>query len=78
MDYKQLETLVNLRNLGEITNEEFEKEKAALKAVLILLGIIFPLLGTFKAKKGIFWKYPLSIAFFDVDIKIKAANNPAV
>lgn len=43
--------------------------------ILILLNIIFPLVGTFKAKKGTFWRYPLSINFFDVKERIKVAND---
>jgi len=36
-------------------------------AILIILDIVFPMIGTFKAKKGITWKYPLSIKFFSID-----------
>ncbi len=41
---------------------------------LIILNIIFILIGTFKAKKGKLWRYPLSIQFFTVkdDIKVLA------
>ncbi len=35
--------------------------------ILIILDIVFPMIGTFKAKKGIIWKYPLSIKFFSID-----------
>jgi uncharacterized protein len=155
MDYRKLETLVNLKNAGEISMEEFQVEKEKLRTdiqsplksgsglgvednsyyilmhlsqfcgllmpllgsiiplilwiqnkendekidlhgrivfnwvfsvfiytigsiilipmlgritfvILLLLNIIFPLIGTFKAKKGKFWRYPLSINFFDV------------
>ena len=31
--------------------------------ILILLSLIFPMIAAFKAKKGITWKYPLSIRF---------------
>lgn len=40
--------------------------------ILILLSIIFPLIGTFKAKNGKFWSSPLSIHFFNVKEKMKA------
>lgn len=43
--------------------------------ILILLDIIFPLVGTFKAKKGIAWRYPFSINFFNVKDAIEAMNK---
>lgn len=165
MDYQKLETLVNLKNANEISNDEFEAEKEKLRTeicsplkrgnklgledhsfymlihlsqfcgllipifgsvvpiilwvqnkgndkqvdlhgrivfnwifsviiyticsiilasvivglftlgILILLSIIFPLVGTFKAKNGKFWSYPLSIQFFNVKKQIKAFTN---
>jgi uncharacterized Tic20 family protein len=44
--------------------------------VIILLDIIFPLVATFKARKGIAWSYPMSIEFFHVRDKIAAMNMP--
>lgn len=43
--------------------------------ILILLDIIFPLVGTFKAKKGIAWRYPFSINFFNVKDAIVTMNK---
>ncbi len=35
-----------------------------LLPVLLVLGIVFPIIGTIKAGEGIVWRYPLSIDFF--------------
>lgn len=36
---------------------------AVLFIPLVLVGIIFPIIGAVKANEGVFWKYPLTIAF---------------
>jgi uncharacterized Tic20 family protein len=38
-----------------------------LLAVLIVLGIVFPVIGGIKANNGEVWSYPYSIKFFPVD-----------
>jgi uncharacterized Tic20 family protein len=165
MNYKKLETLSNLKKLGELSQEEFSKEKAKLETekespfkrgnilnieenyfimllhltqfcgllipifgqiiplllwlqnkdynekvdihgriifnwifsfiiyfisslilssiviglftlgILIILSVIFPIIGSLKAKKGKAWNYPLSIPFFNTKDKVTKTNS---
>ena len=42
---------------------------------LLIIGIVFSIIGAIKAKSGVIWKYPLSIAFFSIKEKGEKAMD---
>jgi uncharacterized protein len=49
---------------------------APLLVAVVVLNVIFVIIGGVKASSGEFWKYPLSIPFFKVDLEQPASKQP--